>query len=240
MTQPAPHLDTLAGVDSAPDLAAAMGDLARYLHAAESPDQVVSRVLQTCVAIIDGCAHAGITVLPSRRGNRLQATDPEARALDEVQDELAEGPGPYAVRTGCRVTVPDLAGDPRWPRLGPRAASLGVWSMLTCPLFTDERTVAALNLYGTTPHAFTTADEDTVAVLSAHASVALDSARTRAQLGEAIRTREVIGEAVGILKERHQMTSEEAFDQLRVASQRLNVKLRVIAEQLTSGRRVPE
>jgi GAF domain-containing protein len=108
--------------------------------------------------------------------------------------------------------------------------------MIACRLFTDGRpTTAALNLYGATPHSFTASDQDAASLLAAHASIALDSARTRAQLGDAIRTRQVIGEAVGILKERHHVTSEEAFGRLRAASQDLNVKLRVIAEHLTAG-----
>jgi AmiR/NasT family two-component response regulator len=67
--------------------------------------------------------------------------------------------------------------------------------------------------------------------------VAIDSARAKAQLSEAIRTRQVIGEAIGILKERHKVSSHDAFRQLRVTSQALNVKLRVIAEHLTADTR---
>jgi GAF domain-containing protein len=223
-----------AAPDTTVDLAAAMGAVARHLHSAASIDQVITRVLDTCVAMIDGCAHAGVSMLPARGQVRPQARSPLARALDELQYELDEGPGLQAVRKNCTLHVSDLGADPRWPRFGPLAADLGAGSMLACRLFTNGRATAAINLYGATPHAFGTADQDAATVLAVHASVAIDSARTRAQLNEAIRTRQVIGEAVGILKERHQVSSQDAFRQLRVTSQALNVKLRVIAEHLTA------
>jgi GAF domain-containing protein len=152
------------------DLAAAMGDVARHLHSADSIDQVIARVLDTCVAMIAGCAHAGVSMLPTRGQVSSQARSSLARALDELQYELDEGPGLQALRKNRTLHVSDLSADPRWPRFGPRAADLGAGSMLACRLFTDDRATAAINLYGATPHAFGTADEDAATVLAAHAS----------------------------------------------------------------------
>ena len=45
--------------------------------------------------------------------------------------------------------------------------------------------------------------------------------------------RSVIGQALGILMERHKIKDSEAFDMLREASQRLNIKLYDLAESLT-------
>jgi AmiR/NasT family two-component response regulator len=52
-------------------------------------------------------------------------------------------------------------------------------------------------------------------------------------VNEALSSRDVIGQAKGILMERLHVTPEDAFDILRTSSQQLNLKLREIAERLT-------
>lgn len=51
-------------------------------------------------------------------------------------------------------------------------------------------------------------------------------------LQEALQASREIGMAMGILIERHKLTSEQAFDQLRGASSRRNVKLRDVAKEV--------
>ena len=56
------------------------------------------------------------------------------------------------------------------------------------------------------------------------------------QLQEALKSRDVIGQAKGVLMERRGLDSDEAFDVLRRTSQDLNVKLRDVAETLVTRR----
>jgi AmiR/NasT family two-component response regulator len=51
---------------------------------------------------------------------------------------------------------------------------------------------------------------------------------------QAMASRAVIEQAKGILMERYKITAEQAFTLLTHASQRSNVKLRDVAEELTS------
>ena len=51
-------------------------------------------------------------------------------------------------------------------------------------------------------------------------------------LRQALASREVIGQAQGILIERERITADQAFDLLRRASQHLNVKLREVAQDV--------
>jgi AmiR/NasT family two-component response regulator len=53
-----------------------------------------------------------------------------------------------------------------------------------------------------------------------------------AELQRALVSNRRIGMAMGILMERHRLTEEHAFDRLRDLSQRSNVKLRDVAEQV--------
>lgn len=61
----------------------------------------------------------------------------------------------------------------------------------------------------------------------------LAAAAARAEeLQRALVSNRRIGLAMGILMERHRLTEEQAFDRLRDLSQRSNVKLREVAEQI--------
>ena len=53
-------------------------------------------------------------------------------------------------------------------------------------------------------------------------------------------TRQLIGQAEGILIERERISSDDAFDILRRASQHLNVKLREIARSLVETGERPD
>jgi AmiR/NasT family two-component response regulator len=75
--------------------------------------------------------------------------------------------------------------------------------------------------------------------LATLAGLALTSAEQRehdeqqmVNLQAALSTRELIGQAQGILMERERITAADAFDVLRRASQHLNVKLRDVAQTL--------
>jgi GAF domain-containing protein len=99
--------------------------------------------------------------------------------------------------------------------------------------------LGSLNLYAARPHAFTRDDGAVGAVFAAHAAVALANSQTHAAdtqeietLRIALDTRSVIGQAVGILMEREHISSEEAFHRLTSLSQRLNRKLRAVAQDV--------
>jgi AmiR/NasT family two-component response regulator len=60
-----------------------------------------------------------------------------------------------------------------------------------------------------------------------------------AALHRALSTRDVIGQAKGILMERQRLSAGDAFDLLRRASQRMNRKLVDVAEHLTETGEMP-
>jgi PAS domain S-box-containing protein len=66
-----------------------------------------------------------------------------------------------------------------------------------------------------------------------------DSAAKQEQLGQAIESHRLIGQAVGILIERHRTTPVEAFEMLRQASLNRNIKLREIATRVVESGEEP-
>ena len=133
----------------------------------------------------------------------------------------------------------DLAADQRWPAFGAIAAAHGVNSMISFKLFDADGTVGALNLYSSKPYAFGAEAEETGALLAAHAAVVLAASRKQANLAVALESRDVIGQAKGILMERYKLDDRAAFATLIAISQHTQRKLRDIADELRRTGEVP-
>lgn len=214
-------------------LAETFAEIARTLLAAKTLEATLTSITDAAVRTIEGCDHACISLIDGRRITTPAASDPVAVAVDAIQYEVDDGPCLDAIRAQMVVHAEDLAQDTRWPLFAARAAAeTGVHSMLSFRLFAERDTMGALNLYSKRAGAFDPEADRVGAVLAAHAAVAMVGARHSDQKDEAIRTRDVIGQAKGILMARQGITEDEAFDTLRRASQRMNIKLRDVAAQI--------
>ena len=221
-------------------LARVLADAARALLAQGSEQETLERIAALATSTVPGCEHGGILLLHA--GGRIEpraATSDVVRTSDQLQLELGEGPCLDALWEQETYRVDDMAAESRWPQYGPRARELGIGSMLGFQLFTSADTLGALNLYAGDTHAFEDQAEDVGWVFASHAAVALAGAAYGAQMEAAVFTRQEIGEAVGIVMERHRLTREDAFDVLRRASQEFNVKLRELARQVTETGEIP-
>ncbi|WP_443078090.1 ANTAR domain-containing protein [Streptomyces sp. SP17KL33] len=213
-----------------------MAALARDLLAQPSVDATLERITTSATELVEGCDAAGILVLHGTTVETLAPTDPLVVDSDRLQERLREGPCFDAAldAEGDRVfRISDLSAEqPRWPVYAPEARRLGVGSMMGFLLFTEDEDLGALNLYSRKPGAFTEVSELAGWLLASHAAVAFSSARTHAQLEQAVATRHVIGEAMGILMGSHHLTEDQAFDVLRRFSQEHNIKLREVARRV--------
>jgi hypothetical protein len=136
--------------------------------------------------------------------------------------------------------IDDLAVDTRWPRWIPQAARLGIGSVLSLRLEAPAgQAHASLNLYAEKPYAFDPTDLAIASIYARHAGTALDVARTQDQMSSAIRSRQIIGVAQGILMQRFGLSLDSSFEVLRRYSQDHNVKLRTIAENLVKACGLP-
>ena len=143
---------------------------------------------------------------------------------------MREGPCYDAATHTDQVVSADLAVDDRFPAYGAAAASLGVRSQIGVRLFDTPKSNGALNLYSRTIGAFD--DERGLSALFAHqAGQAIGYARHVDNLEQAVRSRTVIGQAVGIVMERYELNDEHAFAFLKRLSSHRNVKLRQVAEE---------
>ncbi|MFJ9116869.1 GAF and ANTAR domain-containing protein [Streptomyces sp. NPDC102394] len=210
--------------------------MARDLLAQDSVDATLERITSSAVELVEGCDAAGILVLQGRKVRTPAPTDDLVIDSDRLQERLGEGPCFDTARSSVRERVfriPDLTGQQlHRTAFAPQASRLGIGSMMGFLLFTEDEDFGALNLYSRKPGMFTEASELAGWLLASHAAVAFSSARTHAQLEQAVATRHVIGEAMGILMGSRRLTEEEAFDVLRRYSQERNLKLREVARMI--------
>jgi len=136
--------------------------------------------------------------------------------------------------------IDDIQADDRWPQWRTEVTELGWSSMIGLRLFVAERTMGALNLYSRTADAFDEHAQTTAHIFASHAAVAMKSAISEAGLHHALESRDVIGQAKGVLMERGKLSGQEAFDHLRELSSRHEVKLREIAAQIAETGEVPD
>jgi hypothetical protein len=231
--------------DALATLAEQFSQLAMSLADQTDRPLVQQRLVEFTVRGVPGVEHASLTEITGKRPPRTTAQSGDLPyQWDQLQYEHGEGPCLEAIATNGVVLAQDLRRDTRWPRFARAIVDqTAARSMLSFRLFLTEDTRAALNLYATQVGAFSDESVATGSMFAAYSSMALLAVARRDQTNHLIRALETnreIGVAMGILMARGNLTQEQAFDQLRTASQNLNRKLHDIAADVTAtGKLLP-
>jgi transcriptional regulator with GAF, ATPase, and Fis domain len=223
------------------EIAEMFSSIARTLMKPADPAATLQRIVELAVQHLDGCEWAGVTMIENRRVLSPASSNELAATLDRIQHDVDEGPCLDALREQALYRTGRLDLEARWPEFCRRAlAETAVLSVLAVRLFIEEDTLGALNLYSTTADAFDDMSVALATVFATHAAIALGSSRHDAQLESKASTRDLIGRAKGILISQQHITDERAFELLRLASQRLNIKLTEVAEGVTYTGDLPD
>lgn len=221
-------------------LAVQFSELARSLQQLDDPDGTLVEIVQAAVQLIPGCDEASISAVMDRRRVTSQAPSAElARIVDALQNEVRQGPCLDAVYEHETVRVADMASETRWPEFSRRAAAAGAAGMLSFQLYVEGDNLGALNLYSRHSGAFDDESEHVGLLFASHAAIAYAAVQKQSGLVRSVATRQLIGQAQGILMERHKLTADQSFALLVRASQHNNVKLREIAHQLVESGVMP-
>jgi GAF domain-containing protein len=207
--------------------------LARAVHVKDANlPATLDAILKNAVDTVEVADDAGLVIVDGRRLVPCAVTGEPPQLLDALQNEIGSGPCIDAGDEQEVMYVEDMAAETRWPQFSPQAVELGVAAMLCLPLWIAERSLGTLSLYCSRPHEFTDRDVRVASLFATHAALALADAQRTDQLQGALRNRDLIGQAKGILIERHRVTPDEAFRILSRASQDANVKLTGVAQHL--------
>lgn len=221
--------------------------LTRSLLNARTVAGALGQVVQAASHVVAGADLVSVTVqAPDGRFHTPVQTDGVATELDQVQYQSGAGPCLDAARADAPgyVASDDLRAEPRWPRFAAAAADHGYRAIISTELFPapgPARLSGALNIYSHDVGGLGLSDRHMALLLATHGSLALAHARASeladlrmAQMRRAVSTRDVIGQAKGILMSRQGISADEAFALLRRTSQQLNVKLVDLASALTA------
>ncbi len=222
------------------ELARQLGELARSLEAEDDTGAMLDDVVATAVALVPGAQEGSLSMVTGRREVTAQHASSELpRQVDALQTETGEGPCLDAVYEHQTVRVPDMGHEQRWPAFARRATEAGAASMLSFQLYVEGDNLGALNLYSREVDAFDDESEQVGLLLASHAAVAFAGAQKVDHLHRAVDSRDLIGQAKGILMERYQISADQAFRFLVSVSSTTGRKLHDVAHQLTDTRRLP-
>lgn len=222
--------------------AQALSALSRFVVAERSIGDMLLQVSQITTDAMASAEMGGISLMGENGKPKTAVfTDPEAPEIDSSQYESGNGPCLSAWRLKMVVRIDDMAeagGD--YPEFSVVAKAHGVQSTLSLPLVAGDRGIGALNMYARVPHGFSVEDEEVGVDLAAAAAIVLanandywEASQLGEQLTEAMRSRAIIEQAKGMLMAQSpSLDADAAFDLLRRASQRENVKLREIAQRM--------
>ncbi len=221
-----------------PDLHEQLATAAREMHAAipQGHEEVLTSVTASAVEVVPGVVAAGITLVHRKNEvSTVGATNADAELFDQLQQHHRGGPCLHAAWTDEIVQVDDFATEPRWPALGADVvARTTIRSSMSYRLYTAEHGIGALNLYYDQPHAFTTQGNELSHSLATYAALIVDAAQRREQFESALASRDIIGQAKGMIMERFTVDADRAFELLRKLSQDTNIPVAEVSRRLVA------
>jgi anti-anti-sigma factor len=222
----------------------------RRVSALPSDDGVFDGALRLVVALAWAAVGGadGVSVSLRRRGllATVAASDQTIRDMDADQYATGEGPCVDASVEGRWFHVESLSSETRWPSFIPRARALGIKAILSSPLLVRNRPVGALNIYSRTAGAFAPRDQKLASVFASEASIALTDAgldpggdEPAGRPVHALRARQTIAVAQGVIMERDGVGEDSAYTSLRRSSVGTGRPLLVQAEDVVASTRWP-
>lgn len=220
-------------------------DLGDVLFGEQTLDAVLDLVVSLARSGVRRADWVSVSLVSRALPDHLEtrsATSEGVSAVDATQYATGQGPCVEAIRTGQKVHVVLSEEAWRWADFVRDATELGAASVFSSPLHARDTVIGALNIYSSDASPFGADDQELALSFAGHASVVLANAAAfmtrelvNGQLKEALASRDLIGQAKGILMARKGCDADEAFDVLRRASQRVNRKLREVAQDVVDG-----
>lgn len=214
-----------------------VAELAQTLQRQEHTDvdTVLGELIQSAVSAMPGAQHVGITVA-SRSGKvrTAAATSRYPVLLDEIQQRHEQGPCLSAAWEHHVIRIDDMETETRWPAYCREARETPIRSIISFQLFADHHTMGALSFYAERPNAFDDEAAEMGLILATHTALAWNMIRRDEQFRSALASRDIIGQAKGMVMERFKIDAVQAFELLKRLSQSSNTPLAVVARQLAT------
>ncbi|MGH3315017.1 MAG: ANTAR domain-containing response regulator [Nocardioidaceae bacterium] len=223
------------------------GALARLARMQQGfADDLWDDVVGICARALGPCCEASLIVGPPQEPRLTARHGTLPRAGDEAQREAGEGPTADAWSRHVVVGATRLHEDPRWPDFTRLMQPSPIASVVAIPVLEDRQPVAVITGYTPRPEEFSQLDAPMLECLAGGVAALLrapESTRLLAEIGqlrEALTSRAVIDQAIGIVMAHGNCDADTAFQRLKAASRNRNIKLREIARMLVEHTKTGE
>jgi GAF domain-containing protein len=224
------------------ELTAVLAQMGAVVLSAETIDTTIELVTTLAAETIPDTSGAGVTLVDARGKRSVAASDPLVERADALQYEFDSGPCLTAWRDQVTVRIDDTGDETRWPQWTAAVAELDLRAMLSVPLVTSGTAIGAIKVYSGQPAAYNARAEHVLELFARQAAILLsntqalaDARRLSAQLTEALSSRDVVGQAKGVLMAQGAASDQAAFAMLVAASQRSNTKLTEVARRVVAS-----
>jgi transcriptional regulator with GAF, ATPase, and Fis domain len=195
-------------------------------------DKALTQVTALAVHLIDRADFADVMLVEDGGFRSVAPTALVVSELDEIQMRFDEGPCLEAATADSIIRSDDLDNEARWPKFTHAAVDAGVGSVLSFQLFIHRRGAGALNILSRDRHAFDAEGEAIGGMLATHAAIALTAANQQHQFQSALASRDLIGQAKGMIMKEFSVDAVAAFEMMVKLSQNSNTRIREIAQQV--------
>jgi hypothetical protein len=210
--------------------------------AADQKPPSLATLCRGCVALLPMSGAAISLMDPARSESVASAFDGRARAVQDLEFTLGEGPAMDAYAQGRPVLVHDV-GDLAvpWPQFSAAATAMGVRAVFALPLQAKLATIGVLVLYRDTPgvlgdgdlsDALEVADLVTQLVLVMQSEAATESVAWAIDVAD---HRAVVHQATGMVAVQIDADVEEALVRLRAHAFSGDRPIREVAEDVVTG-----
>jgi len=209
------------------ELAGVFARMSGLLLSEETVETSLGLLSELARETVPGATGAGVSVIDEQGRRSSGSTDARVREADNLQYELDEGPCLVAAATRELVRIDDLSTDGRWPGWAAAASALGLRAAMSSPLVVGDESLGAMKVYADQPGTFDAAAEQRLALFSAQAAVLVANVRSyhRAKrmsegMRQAVRDRDTISVAKGVLMARDSVDEDTALRLLLARSTR--------------------
>lgn len=218
-----------------------VADLMQSIQQQQHPDRksVLAELTLNSVTAMPGAQCAGITL--STRDGKIEtpsSSNEYPALLDEIQQRHEQGPCLSAAWEHHRIRIDNMEAETRWPHYCRDALrETPIRAVVSYQLYSDHNQMGAMNFYADKPNAF---DEDALEmgyILASHVAVAWSMVRRDEQFRSALASRDIIGQAKGMIMERFKIDAVQAFELLKRLSQSSNNALALVARELVESER---
>lgn len=225
------------------ELAVIFGRVRGHLLTEETVQHAVDLLAEAARDLIPGATGAGVSLVQDGQPTSTGATDNLVMRADDLQYELSQGPCLSAWSTGRPARLDDTtAPDQTWAQWAAAAAAMRIRSCQSVPLIHGRSAIGAMKVYSTDAGMFDDTTERALTRFAVPAAALLSHVQTsdtpqqiRAELSAALKVRDRVGMAKGILMAQLGVDDRAAFRELVTRAERDRRSVAAVAAELTEG-----